>query len=73
MRPRSIFGECWRKEVIKIPDWRQQYASDLAYLQDLARKGQLQRNNSILQKMEGKARNIPELARLVDELIRQAR
>lgn len=56
-----------------MADWRSQYASKLAYLQDMARKGQLQRNNSILREMEDKARNLPELARLVDELIRQAK
>ncbi len=56
-----------------MPDWRSQYAGKLAYLQELARKGQLSRDNSILREMESKGRNIPELGRLVDELVRQAK
>lgn len=48
-----------------IPD---DYKKDFAYLKEKSDKGQLRHDNSILKKLQDKARNLPGLANALDTL-----
>jgi hypothetical protein len=44
------------------------YVKKLRYLQDLSRKGTLNNNNSVYIELSGKAKNLPELRKALDDL-----
>ncbi|WP_171906456.1 hypothetical protein [Arthrobacter sp. SW1] len=46
----------------------QDYRKDLAYLQEKSAKHALDSNNAILQKLQSKAKQFPELQRALDSL-----